>query len=227
MRVPRYVRLLLQPPTLDFETAIWEMVHAVIAPRKVFKSMYYRQQTRNQWARDDPSFVVLLTLLLVLAAVAWGLAYTPTFGGIIKLILYMVIVDFLAMGVLISSVLWFVASKFLVRPNQNPGTKLEWAYCFDVHCNAFLIIYVLLYVVQFVLLPIIDRDNWTCMFLGNTLYLVALSQYFVVTFVGYSYVPFLQHTDYLLSPIVGLAVVYVVCLFGVSIPRFMLTRYFY
>lgn len=226
MRLPRYVRLLLQPPTLDFETAIWEMIHAVIAPRKAFKSMYYRQQTKQQWARDDPSFVVLLTFLLVLAAVAWGLAYTPSFGGIFKLILYMVVVDFLAVGIVVSTVMWLVATKFMMRPNLPPGTSLEWAYSFDVHCNAFLTIYVLLYVVQFILLPVIDRSNWLSMFVGNTLYCAALGQYFVVSFIGYSYVPFLQRTNILMAPIVAIAVIYFLSLFGFSIPRYMLSNYF-
>lgn len=225
MRVPRYVKLLLRPPTLDFETAAWEMFYILWNPRKAYKSIYYRQQNRSQWARDDPSFVVLVGLLVVLSAIAWGLAYAPTFGGIITLMLYMVVVDFVCLGLIAASIEWAVAQYYLLR-DGNPGNSVEWAYSFDVHCNAFLVIWVYLYVLQFLLLPILQRQNWFSLFIGNTLYFAAFAHYFVVVFWGYSTLPLLQNTQVYLLPIGVLAVLYILSLFGFSIVRFLLARYF-
>lgn len=43
-----------------------------------------------------------------------------------------------------------------------------------------------LYVLQFLLMPLIAQDYWVSNFFGNTLYLLALSYYFTITFLGYN-----------------------------------------
>ncbi len=40
--------------------------------------------------------------------------------------------------------------------------RVEWLYAFDVHCNGFFPLYVLLYVVQFFLTPILLQPVWRC-----------------------------------------------------------------
>jgi hypothetical protein len=32
---------------MDFEMAVWEMTHLLIAPKKVFKSIYYHKREKN------------------------------------------------------------------------------------------------------------------------------------------------------------------------------------
>ncbi|CAN6606565.1 hypothetical protein TRVA0_003S01662 [Trichomonascus vanleenenianus] len=227
-KLARMVRRIFRPPTLDFETAVWEMFYLIVAPRRVYKSLYYRKQTKNTWARDDPSFFILFALLLTASAVAWGLAYSPGVLSILKLILYMVVVDFFAVGILVATAGWLFANRFLKQKRGSIGGEgeLEWAYCFDVHCNSFLAIWVCLYVVQFVMLPLLTRANWLSLFVGNTLYLVALSYYFYITFLGYSNMPFLEHTELLLFPVGVLGVLYLLSLFGFNIARTMVGLYF-
>lgn len=112
-------------------------------PTKVYKSLYYHKQTKNTWARDDPSFVILLSAFITVSALAWGLAYASGVMGILKLMLYMVLVDFFATGIIIATAGWFLANKFLKQSkrglmNSIGGEgELEWNYCFDVHCNSF------------------------------------------------------------------------------------------
>ena len=50
-------------------------------------------------------------------------------------------------------------------------SSVEWAYAFDVHTNSFFPCYLTLYVAQLILLPIITKDKWVCLLVGNTLYL--------------------------------------------------------
>ncbi|KAK9471266.1 UNC-50 [Dipodascopsis tothii] len=232
IRLPIVLRRLFKPPTLDFETAVWEICYLLVAPKKVYRQIYYHVKTKNTWARDDPSFMILLSLFLVLSAVAWGVAYAPGFGPVVKLMFNMVLVDFLGMGVIVSTVLWAVAGRFLKQANargvMNIGAEgtLEWAYCFDVHCNGFLVIWLFLYVIQYVLLPIITLENWFAMFLGNTLYLAAFSYYFVITYLGYSALPFLEHTEYLLAPLLVFVVVFLVSLSGWNIAQHVVRLYF-
>lgn len=40
------------------------------------------------------------------------------------------------------------------------GEQLEFGYCFDVAIRAFFPVWVWLYVVQFLLMPVVARDYW-------------------------------------------------------------------
>ncbi|KAK7202763.1 UNC-50 family-domain-containing protein [Myxozyma melibiosi] len=232
-RLPVVLRRLLKPPTLDFETAIWEICYLFIAPKKVYRQMYFR--TKNTWARDDPSFVLLLSGFLMLSAIAWGIAYSPGFLPIIKLMFNIVLIDFLAVGAIISTLGWVLVNKFLRQRSSGRGmmsmtqsdTKLEWAYCFDVHCNSFLIIWFCLYVLQFIMLPIIVKDNWISLFIGNLLYLGAFSYYVVITYLGYSSLPFLEHTEIILVPILAFVVLFLASLFGFNVAKHAVRFYFH
>lgn len=170
-------RRLLKPQTLDFETAIWEIFNLIVNPKKMYKSQYYKLMGR---LRDDPSFLILVTGLLCILAIAWGLAYLSLVWGIVKLIVYMVVIDFYATGLALSTLFWVVVNKMVVL------TRVEWGYCFDVHCNAFLVIWGVLYVGQFLLLPLLRLSSVVSVILGNSLYVGAIGYYFVITLYGYN-----------------------------------------
>lgn len=231
-KIPIFIKRFFKPPTLDFETAMWEIFYLIVSPKRVYRFLYYHKQTKNRWARDDPSFVILLALFLTISAIAWGVAYSPSIGSVLKLILYMVFIDFFVVGLIISTIGWFLANRFL-KKKQGVDTlgavtdgELEWAYCFDVHCNSFLIIWVALYMIQFILLPLLTMENWLGLFLGNTLYFISLSYYFVITFYGYNALPFLEHTQIILFPVGIFSVLYIVSLFGFNIAKTMTDNYF-
>ena len=83
----------------------------------------------------------------------------------------------------------------------------------QVSNRAFFPLYLHLYVVQFLLLPLLTRSgNFLAAFLGNTLYLSAFIYYTYITFLGYNALPFLHNTEMLLLPILGCAVLWLVSL---------------
>ncbi|CDK26325.1 unnamed protein product [Kuraishia capsulata CBS 1993] len=238
--IPVFFKRLLRPPTLDFETAMWEIFYLIIQPKRVYKSLYYHKQTKNRWARDDPSFVLLLTFFITISAVAWGLVYSPGALSILKLIGYMVVVDFLVTGIVIASIGWVLANcifknRHLVSASgvsdiTSPFTDdsaLEWPYCFDVHCNSYLVVWLCLYLIQFILLPLLTLSNWFSTLIGNTLYLFSLSYYFVITFYGYNALPFLSRTELILLPIPVLCVLWLVLtLLGFNVAAYLSDVYF-
>ena len=70
----------------------------------------------------------------------------------------------------------FIANQLLLSPpsHSTPAdSRVEWAYAFDVHTNAFIPLYLTLYLGQLFLVPIVLKDNWVCLWVGNTLYLAA------------------------------------------------------
>lgn len=55
-----------------------------------------------------------------------------------------------------------------------------------VSIRAFTPIWVFLYVLQFLLMPLIAQDYWVSNFFGNTMFLLALSYYFIIIFLGFN-----------------------------------------
>ncbi|KAB8245234.1 UNC-50 [Aspergillus flavus] len=257
IRMPRFFKRMFKFPQMDFEMAIWEMTSLLIAPKKVFKSIYYHKlcafhsvnpiitrrfiftETKNTWHRPDPSFTYLLCFFLLLTALAWGLAYAPSFGAIVRLSLLFIFVHFIGSSLLVSTIGYFVIGRLFgpdgaaaslsgLRGGRGrrrgaaqglfvqPGEKdqLEFGYCFDVSNRAFFPLYLHLYVAQFLLLPLLTRSpsNLLSTFLGNTLYFSALAYYTYITFLGYNALPFLHNTELLLLPILAFAVLWLVSL---------------
>jgi hypothetical protein len=125
----------------------------------------------------------------------------------LRLILYMVGVDFLAVGAIVATLNWWVGHCFKLASQNSPffllsrlvtnramlrtavhstEQSVEWAYAFDVHCNSFFPMSLITYFIQFCFLSIINRDGWLSAFFADTMYLVAVSWYCYVTFLGYS-----------------------------------------
>ncbi|KAL1934676.1 hypothetical protein VTP01DRAFT_6858 [Rhizomucor pusillus] len=226
--IPVILRRLFRFPQMDFEFAMWQMGYLMIAPRRVYRNIYYHKQTKNQWARDDPAFLVLLASLLCVSAIAWGLAYGLGFVGILRAMLFMVLVDFLLVGSVVATFSWFVTNRFLTENTMAHAVeqKVEWAYAFDVHCNSFFPLFLILYVLQFFFMPLLQRHNWISIFIGNTMYLTAAVWYIYGTFLGYNALPFLVHTELFLYPIFICAILYIVSLFGFNVSQHVLALYF-
>eukprot|EP00639_Heterosigma_akashiwo_P026820 CAMPEP_0194695722 /NCGR_PEP_ID=MMETSP0295-20121207/22168_1 /TAXON_ID=39354 /ORGANISM="Heterosigma akashiwo, Strain CCMP2393" /LENGTH=182 /DNA_ID=CAMNT_0039587593 /DNA_START=32 /DNA_END=581 /DNA_ORIENTATION=- len=72
-----YLRRIYDFNQMDFEAAFDQFMTLLSRnPAQVYKSSYYRKQTKNQWARDDPAFAVIQILLLIASACAYGVAFS-------------------------------------------------------------------------------------------------------------------------------------------------------
>jgi len=231
--MPRFFKQLFKFPQMDFEMAIWEMTSLIIAPKKVFRSIYYHKQTKNTWHRPDPSFTYLLSFFLLLTSIAWGLAYAKGASSIFRITLVFIFGHFIGGSLLISTAAYFLIGRLLGPgvpglPGRRrglfteiggDGEQLEFGYCFDVAIRAFFPVWVFLYVVQFLLMPVIARGYWLSLCLGNTLYLAASVYYTVITFLGYNALPFIQHTELLLAPVPVFTILWMISLFTFHIPK--------
>ncbi|CAF1618680.1 unnamed protein product [Rotaria magnacalcarata] len=205
----KYLRRLLKFRQMDFEFAIWQVAHLFYAPQKVFRAFQYRKQTKNQWARDDPAFLVLLMVFLVVSSIIIGVVLGMGFFGIVKLVLWVVLVDCVLVGLLISTIYWYIANRHLIS-NPKSSIDVEWAYCFDVHLNAVLPLLAILHVGQ---LPFFNTFAVTTSYLycliGNTVWAIAVGYYIYILFLGFSALPFLRNVHVLLYPLTGLFLIYI------------------
>ncbi|XP_034287210.1 protein unc-50 homolog isoform X1 [Pantherophis guttatus] len=208
----KYLRRLLHFRHMDFEFAVWQMLYLFTSPQKVYRNFQYRKQTKDQWARDDPAFLVLLSIWLCVSTIGFGFVLGFGFVEMIKLLLWVVFIDCVGVGLLIATLMWFISNKFLLK-QQNRDYDVEWGYAFDVHLNAFYPLLVILHFIQlFFIHYVILSASSIGYFVGNTFWLIAIGYYIYVTFLGYSALPFLKNTVILLYPFALLILLYVVSL---------------
>lgn len=66
---PEYFARVIDYRQMDLDATFYQMVTLCVQPSKVYKSAYYRKQTKNRWARDDPAFAVIQLLFLLVSVV--------------------------------------------------------------------------------------------------------------------------------------------------------------
>lgn len=111
---------------------------------------------------------------------------------------------------------------------HSSSDGVEWLYSWDVHCNGFVSVLLIVYVGQYMLLPVIAREGLVPCLIGNSLYLAAGTLYWYNTFNGYLVLPFLQKQNVFLLPILGLAVLLLLpaLLFQWNVAQWVLGIYF-
>lgn len=145
---------------------------------------------------------------MTVASLAYAVAFkTNGILNILKLIFWSVFVDFIGIGVITATIGWYVcivseffiiqdlqfhfrwlSNKYLRVRNtvHTVDQTVEWLYAFDVHCNSFFPVFLLLYVIQFFLSPLLLSNRFIATLFSNSLYLIAYTYYCYVTFLGYS-----------------------------------------
>lgn len=199
-KTKRYFRRLLKFNQMDFQYAFWQMIYLFVNPRKVYRNFHYRKQTRNQYSRDDPAFLVLLSLWLCLNGIGFSIVLQLSFFGSLKFILWGFFVDCIGSGLLIATVMWFVANNFMLR-RSCLSQDLEWGYAFDIHLNAYFPLLTILHFFQMTFLDwILNHFSLMSTLTANTTCLVATGYYIYISFLGYDAVPILKNTRRLLIP---------------------------
>jgi hypothetical protein len=118
MRFPDYARRLLDFKQMDFESAFDQILTLLSRdPNKVYTSFYYRKQTKNQWARDDPAFAVISAVFVAIGTLAYAVAFHNfSMWGYLWSMIYAVVVDWMFIGELSGniskSIEWFIFYSF-------------------------------------------------------------------------------------------------------------------
>ena len=136
-QVSEYLQRLTDYGQMDWQAAYYQMVTIVTKPADAFKTAYYRKRTKNQWARDDPAFLVVQAGFLVGATLAYAAALGVG-GGLfayLELLFETVLVCWVGAGLAAATLGWWLANKYLRAPphEQSVEQEVEWAYCFDIH----------------------------------------------------------------------------------------------
>ncbi|XP_071513962.1 protein unc-50 homolog isoform X2 [Panulirus ornatus] len=224
----KYLRRLLKFRQMDFEFAAWQMVYLFISPQKVYRNFQYRKQTKAQFARDDPAFVVLLCFWLCVTSAGFAVVLKLSFGSFLRFLVYTVCVDTLAIGIIVATVLWAVTNHYMIKPTCR-DQDVEWGYAFDVHLNAYFPPLIILHFFQLFFYHVFISQNWfVSRLFGNLLWVFAIGYYIYITFLGYSALPILHQPRMFLYALPLLMVFLVVSLaLGMNLCGILMDFYYY
>jgi hypothetical protein len=206
---------------MDLDYTFWQMVCLVCAPGKVYELTSYRKQTKNQWARDDPAFLVVLVGFLLTVCVAYGIAFQVGGWQLLNMMFLMVGVHFFFFGAIVATVAWFICNNYLrVSSLHGVEQSIEWLYAFDIHCNSFFPFFLIVHVLHYFFLPFLLSTSITASILSGVFYLIGFAYYSYITSLGYAALPFLERTEVFLYPIsILLGIVLLCCIVNVNLTR--------
>lgn len=168
-----YIRRAINYDHMDLQYTFWQMFYLCVAPSRVYKTTKLHKQTKNQWARDDPAFVVVLACMVAMASLAYAIAFqVSSVWQYVRIVISAILFDFLLVGVVVATAAWWFANARLRVPPtvHNVEQQVEWLYAFDVHCNSYFPLFLIVYVTQFFLVPVLLRPIFLSTLLANTLY---------------------------------------------------------
>jgi len=209
-----YFRRIVHYRQMDFEYTFWQMWNLIYDPSAVFRNVKYHKQTKNQWARDDPAFVVVIMSFMLASSLAFSLAFkVGTLYDILRVMLGSILVDFLGFGVIIATAGWSLSNRYLKDP--SPGVHsvdqdVEWLFAFDIHCNAYMPCFLILHVLQYFAIPIVLQPTFIGCLVANTAYAFACVYYHYITFLGYNSLPFLKNQTVFLLPVGLILLLYLI-----------------
>ena len=146
-RPSQYLSRLTDFRQMDIQSALDQMKTLLSTrPHVVYKTSYYRKQTKNHWARDDPAFVALQLVFLVVSSIAYAVSFRAPITGGIAFMLYSVLFNWLGCGVIVATLGREIANRHLTdhKSTSHVRQSVEWLYAFDIHCNAFFPLFVVL-----------------------------------------------------------------------------------
>mmetsp|Transcript_14007 Transcript_14007/g.20187 ORF Transcript_14007/g.20187 Transcript_14007/m.20187 type:complete len:271 (-) Transcript_14007:94-906(-) len=202
---------------MDVQSALDQMRSLISGrPHVVYKTAYYRKQTKNHWARDDPAFVYLQAAFLVFVSLAYSVAFRASLTDGIAFLFHSLVWNWLVAGAIVATIARELANRHLTTTQSNTHVQqtVEWMYAFDIHCNSFFPCFCILYALQFFLLPIVLRNSLLSLILSNLLYTIAFSWYWYITHLGYRSLPFLTNTEVFLFPVAAILLLFVLNLVG-------------
>ncbi|KAL2553407.1 Uncharacterized protein Fot_07026 [Forsythia ovata] len=138
--LPQYLRRIVEWQQMDIEYTFCQMLHLCTSPKVVYKHTKFHKQTKNQWAHDDPAFLVICSLLLAVSTIAYCAAYDHSAGHAVFVVISVLLFHFLITGAILATFCWFFTNNYLREEAPNSHVveqRVEWLYAFDVHCNSF------------------------------------------------------------------------------------------
>lgn len=189
--------------------SVWNHSNSGISSKSqtmmIYKLAYYRKQTKNHWYRDDPTFILLQILMLFLSCITYSIAFKISILHAISFITISILFNYLLIGIIVTSILReFTNRNLLTHPHTSRSRdattttttatptsthiqkqQVEWLYAFDIHCNSFFPLFIVLCTYL---------SEHVCYCRGDLFYLDLDSDHPILTSLALLLVPLLQNS---------------------------------
>ena len=208
VKVPEFLRRAFQADQMEIDSALSQLWNCVTNPSLVYKMSKARKMTKDHYYRDDPAFIVLQLVFLAVTTLAFGLAVKARPFRIVYNILYECGISYVVFGVFIATGVWMLVNRFLMTPGSLPHEvkrDVEWQFCLDIHCNAYVSYFFWTQIAQFALLPLVLQNSFFARLVANVLFAAGATSYLYMTFKGLLEIPTLHRQQIVLYPVLGVA----------------------
>ena len=182
--------------------------------------------------------MLIQAALCAAASVAWSVAFATSAGQVLTALLKSVFVDLFLVGAAVATLCRIVCSRLadgsaaVATAAQTTPTptatatatggavggvaataqRVEWAYCFDVHCNAYFPFFLATRVCGFFAAPFLLSSSLGALaaVMANTLYAAAAAYYCYVLFLGFQTLGNLRDARVFLLPVLAVLVAWLV-----------------
>ncbi|VDN97034.1 unnamed protein product [Rodentolepis nana] len=108
---------------MDFEYASWQMVSIFVSPQRLYRNFSYHHSTRNQWARDDPAFMILLIPWIFISTSVYSAHLGHSFFGWLKLLFWSIVFECIFSGLIVASFMWIISNRWMIRREHSGGSS--------------------------------------------------------------------------------------------------------
>src|SRR3989338_5342371 len=70
-----YLRRFIRIKGMDIEMSCFQMFYLCTDPQKFFRNIKWHKHAKDQWARDDPAFFLMLVYFIFVASLSFAIAF--------------------------------------------------------------------------------------------------------------------------------------------------------
>ncbi|CAJ1036935.1 putative UNC-50 family [Leishmania utingensis] len=227
-RLPPFLRRAVQVEQMEMDSALSQMYSLCLKPSLVSKMSRARKMTKGHYYRDDPAFLMLQLVFIVVVSVAqWLLlGMSRSLVGI----LFSAIAWYVLSGLGMACV-WRAVAVMYLSPSSTSTQggvltgatsalgvdsvvdylrpDLDWRYAFDVHCNGYFTFFIWTEVIAYFLAPVMSV-SWV----SNAVVGIGTTTYLYSVFLGYLEIPSLSYQQRLLYPVLIVGVLFLLLSFS-------------
>jgi hypothetical protein len=163
--------------TMDRESAVWQFTNMYVRPSAVRRIITTHRGAKGRWSREDPSFLLVESAALAATAVLWYLFPGTPFriATLARAIATFLLFDFFFVGLVAATALWLCLNRWgRASGAHRADEEIEWRYCVDVFCNAYVAVIVDIDLGFLVVAALswVSKAWFVRVFLGNTVLLI-------------------------------------------------------
>ena len=231
LRMSTYLRRISYKDQLEIDASLIQLWSLCTSPSIILKMIQTRKAIKNQYHRDSLTFFILLIIYLTILTISFGLTFRASLNTVLIAIITQLVLYCILPTVLIATILYYTVNRFMHSYSYVPvheiRKNIDWQYCLDIHCNAYIPYFFTTQIILFICLPLITKQSFIAIAISNGIYGIGITQYFYIIFRSLADLSFLNHQQIVLYPLYVILPLILVASGWVNIVRYSLELFWH